>query len=186
MALGSSKAGLHIARAVVLLAAVAGCASKPPPAAPAVVATVSPVEKAPPPVRPAPPPRPVDLRWTFISKQPDCAAIASGPGGSFQIQTSPDRRVVVTAKFTVLSHAVPKQPSPAKLSFSGPAGSWVLTGIWRNRAFTDEQPLDEHAVADILGLLGGGIAVVTAGPLQLGDSPAASGEWRWHGLGAMS
>ena len=180
MAPDSSRPGFRavlMAGGLIVAVAVAGCATTPPPAAP-VIASASPVERAPPVSRPPPPPRPVDLRWTFTSSAASCTALASGPGGSFQIQTNPGRRMLVTAKFTTLSHAAPRRPRPAKLSFTGPAGNWVLAGTWQNRAFTNEQPLDEHGVANILGLLGGGAAVLTAGPLQLGTArlPAASGD----------
>ena len=175
MALGSNGYGFAASAAVFAVMAVAGCAT-PPPAPPAPIATAAPPER---PVAPRPvaPPKPVDLRWAFTASAAACAAIASGPGGSLQIQADGGQPLVITAKFTTAAH-IPPRARPARLSFSGAAGNWNLAGTWQNNRFTTRQRLDEHAVATVLGLLGGGSAIVSAGTIQLGTArlPAASTE----------
>ena len=148
----------------------------PPPAAPPVMAMAAPVERPVAPPRPAPP-RPVELRWTFSASPAMCTALASGPGGSLQIQTGPPRQIVLVATFAAAPRPA-KRARPAKLSFSGAAGDWSVPGAWRGTAFTSTLPLDERGVASVLGLLGGGTASVTAGPLQLGSArlPPPSGD----------
>ncbi len=176
MASGSDGHGFAAAAAAFAVVAVAGCAT-PPPAPPPQLATVAPVDH---PVasRPAPPPRPVDLRWAFSATGAPCTARASGPGGSLQIQAIGSQPLRITARFTTAPRAASPGARPARLSFNGAAGTWSLPGTWQNSVFTSKQGLDEHAVATILGLLGGGTAVIAAGSLQLGTArlPAANAD----------
>jgi hypothetical protein len=174
MAFGNNGHGFAALAAAIAVMAVAGC-DTPAPAPPAPVAVVAPAER-PAATRPAAPPKPVDLHWAFTATASTCTARASGPGGSLQIQADGSQPLTITARFTTPSHAIPPRARPAKLTFRGEAGTWTLAGTWQTGAFTSKQRLDEHGVATILGLLGGGIAVISAGPIQLGTArlPAAN------------
>ncbi len=179
MAFGSNEHRSAASPAAILAAvmAVAGCAAQPP-APPPAVATVIPAERPAPPRPAAPLPKPVDLHWAFTTTGSTCTALASGPGGSLQLLADSSRQLTVTARFTQSARAIPLNARPARLIFRGPAGTWSLAGTWQNRAFSNKQHLDEHGVANILGLLGGGTAIVSAGPLNLGTArlPAANTE----------
>ncbi len=167
------------ASALMATLMVAACASTPPPTpSPAAIATVAPVERPIAAPRPAPAPKPVDLRWAFSATPQLCTALASGPGGSFRIQTTAGRQLLLTASFTSPGRSAMQHVRPAKLSFSGAAGEWSVPGTWQGNAFTSTRPLDERSVASVLGLLGGGTAAVTAGPLRVGSArlPSSSGD----------
>ena len=84
---------------------------------------------------------------------------------------------MLVAKFTAAGRPTPRA-RPAKLSFSGAAGDWSVPGTWQGTTFTSTRPLDERSVASVLGLLGGGTAAVTAGPVQIGSArlPPSSGD----------
>ncbi len=153
--------------ATLLLSACARPAPPVPPAPP--VATIAPVERPIVSPKPVPPPRPVDLRWAFTTGADLCTAIASGPGGSLQVQTGASRQIVLVARFTAAGRPA-QRARPAKLSFSGAAGNWSVPGTWQDASFTSTRPLDERGVASVLGLLGGGNASVTAGPLRVGSA----------------
>lgn len=122
-------------------------------------------------------PKTVDLRWAFTTGADLCTALASGPGGSFQIQTTTARQVLVTARFSS-AIASAGGAKPAKLSFSGPAGDWSMAGTWHRREFATSRSLDELGMASVLGLLGGGTASVTAGTAHVGTAhlPPSSAE----------
>ncbi len=172
------RAGRSSATALLIPLVLAACATPAPPAAPPpVVATVTPVEKPVAPPRPPPPVRPIDLRWAFSAAPGLCTALASGPGGSLQIQSTTAGQITLMARFASAGRPT-QRARPAKLSFAGTAGDWSVPGTWQGTAFTSTRPLDERGVASVLGLLGGGTALVTAGPLQIGSArlPPSSGD----------
>ncbi len=159
------------ASSLLVTLALGACATTPPPQPPPPVASATPVERpAPPPRPPASPPKPVDLHWAFSTGADACTAVASGPGGLFQVQTTAARQIMVTARFATTARAVPPRARPAKLSFNGAAGEWSMPGTWQRNEFTSTLPLDERGVASVLGLLGGGTAAISAGPLQVGSA----------------
>ncbi|WP_158743276.1 hypothetical protein [Acidisphaera sp. L21] len=158
-----------VAGLIVSMAGLAGCATTPPPA-PVAVVEPPPPEVPPQPPRPLPLPKPVDLRWAFTTTPDACTALASGAGGALQVVTTANHQIVMTARFTPIKRALPARAKQAKLAFNGPAGRWTMPGAWQNREFSVSRPLDERGLASILGLLGGGTAVITAGAFHLGSA----------------
>lgn len=146
------------------LIALAGCQKPlrppPPPVVPPPLVLPPPPPPPPPPL-PAPslllPPRRLETAWSFGAAGGVCVATAAAEQAMLTVSITLGTNVSVV--LTVLPPARLFFPPGAiiPLAFTGPAGSWRLSGKVGGNSVSASLAFDDTALGEVLTMLGGGM-----------------------------